>query len=206
MAKDPYDVGSYNPDVEIDLDKLIFENRQFGKGSRNLNKLVLISITEGIDRLARMAEDYIKGQMLIYGITGELYTNVKVERIGEGFQVSTYAQSNWGFDYSMYVEFGTGLVGSQNPHPRADMFNWTYTTQHEDRYGNLQEGWIYPSNPNDVNKNKWIGSDGQLYAFTKGQKASPFMYDTWMYLSLHWKRVLQGHINRALKEWGDSFR
>ncbi len=205
MAKEPYDVGSYNPDVTIDLDRIIFKHKQFGKGSRNLNKFLLIEINNGIDELARRGEEFAKSRMLAYGITGELYQNLKATRTKEGFQIGTYAGNNWGFDYSMYVEFGTGLVGSQSPHPKAGMEGWVYNTEHIDSKGRISSGWVYPSRPDDPNTNKWVGSDGQLYAFTKGQASKPFMYDTWRYLRGTWYRTLDGYANRALKEWGDSF-
>lgn len=200
-----YDVGSYNPDVTIDLDRLILKHKKFGKGSRNLNKLILLAIDEGLDELARRGEEFAKSRMLTYGITGELYSNLKAERIKDGFTISTYAGNNWGFDYSMYVEFGTGLVGSGSPHPKASMEGWVYNTEHIDSLGRISSGWVYPSRPDDPNPNKWVGKDGQLYAFTKGQESRPFMYETWRYLSGTWHTTLEGYINRALKEWGDSF-
>ena len=105
----------------------------------------------------------------------------------------------------MYVEFGTGIVGKGKPHPHASKLGWTYTEYHVDRNGNIRSGWIYPSHENDVNKNKWVDENGNWYAFTMGQKARPFMYDTWLYLSRIWHSTLMGYINRARKEWGESF-
>ena len=203
MAK--YDVGSYDPSVTIDLDKFISKTRASGKGSRDLNQMIQIAINDGLDELARRGEEYAKQQILIYGISGELSTNLKAERIKNGFQISTYAQSNWGFDYSMYVEFGTGIVGMSSPHPKAGSSGWTYTTEHVDRNGKVRSGWVYPSSIDDRNKNKWIGEDGNWYAFTMGQEAKPFMYDTWLYLSRIWHSTLMGYVNRARKEWGESF-
>lgn len=205
MAKRRYDVGSYDPSVTIDLDKFISKTRASGKGSRDLNKMIQIAIDKGLDELARRAEEYAKDRMRSYGITGELYTNLKAERHKGGIQISTYAQSNWGFDYSMYVEFGTGIVGMASPHPKASSSGWTYTTEHVDRNGNVRSGWIYPSSIDDRNRNKWIGKDGNWYAFTMGQEARPFMYDTWLYLSRAWHSTLMGYVNRARKEWGESF-
>ena len=205
MAKRRYDVGSYDPSVTIDLDKFISKTRASGKGSRDLNKMIQIAINDGLDELARRAEEYAKDKMRSYGITGELYTNLKAERNKGGIQISTYAQSNWGFDYSMYVEFGTGIVGKGKPHPHASKMGWRYTTEHVGADGKVRSGWIYPSHENDVNKNKWIGKDGNWYAFTMGQEARPFMYDTWLYLSRTWHSTLMGYVNRARKEWGESF-
>ena len=206
MAKERYDVGSYDPSVTIDLDKFISKTRASGKGSRDLNKMIQIAINDGLDELARRGEEYAKQQMSIYGITGELYTNLKAKRNKGGIQISTYAQSNWGFDYSMYVEFGTGIVGKQGKeHPNASKIGWKYTEKHVDRNGRVRSGWVYPSHENDVNSNKWIGKDGNWYAFTMGQEARPFMYDTWLYLSYSWHSTLMGYVNRARKEWGESF-
>ena len=191
--------------INIDLDGLISKHKQFGKNARTINKRILIAIDEALDEIAEVGLDYAREKMGAYGISGDLVANLKAERVGDGLQISTYALNNLGDDYSMFVEFGTGLVGSTSPHPKAGMEGWSYSTSHMVN-GREMEGWVYPSYPEDRNDKKWVGSDGNLYAFTKGQEARPFMYDTWLYLSRSWSNIMNKHINIALKEWGEDFQ
>ena len=61
--------------------------------------------------------------------------------------------------YAIYVEFGTGVVGSQSPHPNPQ--GWQYDVNaHGDK------GWVYYDDEN-----------GQ-FRWTKGFKSRPFMYNT----------------------------
>lgn len=61
--------------------------------------------------------------------------------------------------YAAYVEFGTGVVGSQSPHP--DPQDWQYdVNNHGDK------GWVYYDDYSG--KFRW----------TKGFKSRPFMYNT----------------------------
>jgi hypothetical protein len=64
-----------------------------------------------------------------------------------------------GCDWAPFVEFGTGIVGSQNPHPDTSLVNWKYDiNDHGDA------GWSYYK-------------DGQWHR-TKGMPSRPFMYET----------------------------
>lgn len=66
--------------------------------------------------------------------------------------------------YSVYVEYGTGIVGEGSPHPEA-AGNWNY-----DVNGHGEKGWVY------VNDN-----DGKFH-WTKGYVSRPFMYNTLRWL------------------------
>lgn len=79
--------------------------------------------------------------------------------------------------YAFFVEYGTGIVGAENPHPAPEsagtgsggnLLALTYGGY--DSGGHGQEGWIYRS---DV--------DGKLH-WTRGMKSRPFMYNTMKYL------------------------
>ena len=79
-------------------------------------------------------------------------------------------------EYAAYVEFGTGIVGAEEPHPDAKNQGWDYDRNH---HGNA--GWYYPSE-----NGKWIPKEGKYkgkrMAWTKGQPARPFMYSTMLEL------------------------
>ena len=63
--------------------------------------------------------------------------------------------------WAFYVEFGTGIVGANSPHPDTSIANWKYDiNQHGDM------GWYY-------------FKDGDWH-WTKGMPSRPFMYQTSM--------------------------
>ena len=73
-------------------------------------------------------------------------------------------------DHAAFVEFGTGVVGKNNPHKNGEYLSkasWSYasgakifTTQ-----DGKKVGWIYPT-------------DDGGFRFTEGMESRPFMYET----------------------------
>ena len=61
--------------------------------------------------------------------------------------------------YAIYVEFGTGVVGRQSPHPNPQGYQYDINNHGDD-------GWVYY----DETAQKW--------RWTKGFKSRPFMYNT----------------------------
>jgi hypothetical protein len=108
--------------------------------------------------------------------SGELYSGV-----GGYFSPSL----NAGFvrvtsDHVAFVEFGTGIVGQNNPHKNGEYLSkaaWNYasgakifTTQ------DGRVGWIYPTD------------DGE-FRFTEGMESRPFMYETALELQREFPRM-----------------
>lgn len=62
--------------------------------------------------------------------------------------------------HAAFVEFGTGVVGSNKPHPDIPVA-WTY-----DSNSHGEDGWYY------------YDEDQGRYRFTKGMPSRPFMYET----------------------------
>lgn len=61
--------------------------------------------------------------------------------------------------HAAFVEFGTGVTGSRNPHPDTSLVGWRYdVNEHGDA------GWFY-------------FKDGEWH-WTKGMISRPFMYET----------------------------
>lgn len=90
--------------------------------------------------------------------TGELYDSMNLRKgdaIYNGSQWIIYTDCPW----ALYVEFGTGIVGSQNPHPLPGVANWKYDIN---EHG--ESGWFY-------------FRDGEWH-WTKGMPSRPFMYET----------------------------
>lgn len=72
-------------------------------------------------------------------------------------------------EYAPYVEFGTGYVGDQHPHPQDSELGITRShpmREYKDKNGNVKQvkGWVY--------KDKIKGK----FYFTRGQPARPFLY------------------------------
>lgn len=106
-------------------------------------------LTEQGVSLAQLNASY----MNIYD-TGELMRGIDSQYKGKvGFVISTAT-------HSIFCEFGTGIVGAENPHPEVAIAGWRYDVNN---HGEL--GWWY------------IGRDGQSH-WTKGMPSRPFMYDT----------------------------
>lgn len=82
-------------------------------------------------------------------------------------------QSRIGFvrcdaDYGMFVEFGTGIVGSQAPYSGTAMAEIGYQYGGGTTYVQTEDGrvgWYFPAR------------DGKWY-FTEGQPSHPFMWET----------------------------
>ena len=72
-------------------------------------------------------------------------------------------------DHVAFVEFGTGVVGQNNPHQNGEylsMAAWSYASGAKiftTKDGRV--GWIYPT-------------DDGGFRFTEGMKSRPFMYET----------------------------
>lgn len=92
--------------------------------------------------------------------TGELLASIKSEYGGvvqDGAKWIIYTGCEW----APFVEFGTGIVGSQNPHPDTSLVNWKY-----DINSHGEKGWFY-----------FNSTDGKWH-WTKGMPSRPFMFET----------------------------
>jgi HK97 gp10 family phage protein len=75
--------------------------------------------------------------------------------------------------HCIYIEFGTGVIGAENPHPSPEwiaFMSWAYGsggTIFTTKDG--RTGWCYPK------------GDG-TWRFTEGMESRPFMYETVQYL------------------------
>jgi hypothetical protein len=82
--------------------------------------------------------------------------------------------------YAKYVEFGTGVIGKNNPSPKATEFGWSY-----DKNDKGEMGWVYK------------GSDGEYY-WTQGQEAHNFMYNAYLDLKENYMDITK----QVLRERG----
>lgn len=135
---------------EKDINRAIREVEQFKKEFlEKCNRLVEALTDEGV-KIAK-----IKVAELDAVYTGELMNSI------EGYYSPTYNVGiiKAGAYYAAYVEFGTGVVGKQSPHPTPN--GWQY-----DVNAHGDEGWVY------------YDDESGKFRWTKGFKSRPFMYNT----------------------------
>lgn len=103
--------------------------------------------------------------------TGELLNSMKFQA-GEvvfcGSEYYVYTDCKW----APFVEFGTGLVGSENPHPDTSIVGWVYDVN---KHG--ESGWFYIKN-------------GERH-WTKGMPSRPFMYNTAQALKTDSEKIIR---------------
>lgn len=107
--------------------------------------------------LKRLAE-YTKSQIQLYISestpygTDELLNDIHISEIIDDI-IIVYTNN----EHAIYAEYGTGIVGKNNPHPKSSDIGWTY-----DYNEHGEKGWIYTA------------KDGSVYR-TRGQVAHKFM-------------------------------
>ena len=153
------------------IDKAIKEINKYKKEVEN--KTVVLA-----QRLTDLGANLVRVKIVEMGAyaTGELLSGV------DGYFSPTL---NAGFirvssDHVAFVEFGTGVVGQQNPHKSGEylaLASWGYATGSKiftTKDGKV--GWIYPT-------------DDGGFRFTEGMKSRPFMYETALELERQYMQI-----------------
>lgn len=145
------------------------------------------ALQDGIDELSDRLYNKMGEYLILYGLGGSELMNTRFSvPYGNGIRIGC------GSDHVAFVEFGTGIVGKGNPHPKRR--DWIY-----DVNGHGDNGWWYPTdNPYPNQPTKYY--NGKLYAWTAGMASRPFMYKTWLWGSQHATQIVKKHVNRAIKE------
>ena len=146
-----------------DIDRAIRELKQFKtEFLKKCNQLVQELTDYGVD----VAKVEVTQLDAVY--TGELRNSI------EGYFSPTTGVGiiRAGAYYAVYVEFGTGVVGSQSSHPNPQ--GWQY-----DMNNHGEDGWVYYDD--ETGKFRW----------TKGFKSRPFMYNTARQLEKDCKKIAQ---------------
>lgn len=131
-------------------------------------------------------QDKLLENMIKYGVDStEILGSIEFHADDEGIDIRI------GCDYAMFVEFGTGVVGSENPHPNPAKAGWIYG----------DSGWWYPTTADKQKRyphQRTTLINGQLYAYTEGQASKPFVYDTWLWASRSVNNIFRKHL-RGIK-------
>lgn len=131
-----------------------------------------------VQRLTDLGANLVRVKIVEMGAydTGELLSGV------EGYFSPVL---NAGFvrvtsDHVAFVEFGTGIVGQNNPHKNGEylsLASWGYATGSKiftTKDGRV--GWVYPT-------------DDGGFRFTEGMSSRPFMYETALELERQYAKV-----------------
>ena len=148
---------------EKEINRAIREVAKFRKEFlEKCNRLIEALTDEGVE----IAKLKVAELDAVY--TGELMNSI------DGYYSPTYNVGiiKAGAYYAAYVEFGTGVVGSQSPHPNPN--GWQY-----DVNAHGDEGWVY------------YDDESGKFRWTKGFKSRPFMYNTARQLEKECKRISQ---------------
>ena len=153
------------------VDKAIKELDKYKKEVEN--KTVVLA-----QRLTDLGANLVRVKIVEMGAyaTGELLSGVG------GYFSPTL---NVGFirvtsDHAAFVEFGTGVVGQQNPHKNGEylsLASWGYATGSKiftTKDGRV--GWVYPA-------------DDGGFRFTEGMPSRPFMYETALELERQYMQI-----------------
>jgi len=148
---------------------------------------VIRGIEKGEKELADRLEDKLIDNLILYGLLDTSIVNdIRVKVAGNGISLSV------GSKFALYVEYGTGIVGANNSHPSPK--GWVY-----DVNSHGEQGWMYPTNESDPNPTKKM-HDGQWYAWTKGQKSKPFMYNTWLWGRRSATQIIRKNMRAEIKK------
>lgn len=138
----------------------------------------------------KLAEEAVKYARTSLGNSGKdydasLFESIQCEPIGRGmYRIVSHNPHLW------YVELGTGPVGAEDPHPKAN----------ESWY--REEGWVTAADGKDMEaKYGWTPihlKNGDTIYYTHGQPSRHFMYDGYEYIQQ--KEVVDRIVAQAIEE------
>lgn len=121
--------------------------------------------------------------------------NGKIELLDIGSNVKLDLQANWIIgsvignkiiltntsEKAVYVEFGVGIIGQQNPHDNASMTGYQYNVKSSSKLPD--DSWMFSTTLEDLDLPKkdvnfYNGANDSLVIETKGTPATMFLYQS----------------------------
>ena len=127
--------------------------------------------SKGIDNAVKYATEMMYNKVLEYCYANGISNHTS--QIQWQYDDNTKTGRVWTNDMVIiFNEMGTGIVGSNNPHPNPDgpFKSWIY-----DKNNHGESGWYYPTTSDDTNPYKYE-KNGQLYGWTKGLPSRHMFY------------------------------
>lgn len=163
----------------------------------DISEAYRVGVKNALAELKTLIPIILVEKMSNFGLGGsDLVKTIVVLPLEDGFFVTMTGE------YAIFVEYGTGIIGSEMSHPKASEHGWVYDVN---AHGVL--GWWYPTVNSDPNPYKWTNPEtGVLYAWTAGQQSRPFMYHTWLWAKENVEKVVHKHIEIEFEKIGREFR
>lgn len=124
----------------------------------------------------------------------EVADNIKVKQNKKGQTYITIQQDREGL--SMYLEYGTGLMGKNNPHPNSGNIGWNYAINEGsyinthttiDRSGPTKKGFIFENFGNYIDKeDRFVIKESGLKRYTSKKTGIEKFYGPYRYVSKKW--------------------
>lgn len=118
---------------------------------------------EFVERVGKLGIETAKTYIGAYSIPSEVIGEIYLEK-GDVVVSDGSIKIIVGNDTALFWEYGTGIVGEQNPH--IDTSSWEY-----DIHGHRDKGWVYTGGSQTAFS--WEVADG-VYQ-TRGMPSQPFM-------------------------------
>lgn len=124
---------------------------------QSMQELVEVLMEDGVE-IAKMQLVSMDG---VY--TGALESSIDHGKFDPKTRSGYVFAGNSSTPYAIFVEYGTGMIGAESPHPEPN--GWEY-----DANGHGDKGWVYKND-----------NDGKFH-WTRGYVSRPFMYNTLKWL------------------------
>lgn len=172
--------------INIDLE---FKNYdKWASKLKNLTKEFEKAIDDGMIEFIDRFQDKLRENAQLYGINDPyILGTMLVTPYKNGYVLTIRSEQ------IAYVEYGVGIVGSQNKHPKSPS-GWIYDINN---HGN--SGWVYPvitDTDYSYNDKQFYTKDGNILAWTKGHKPKPFVYQTWLWGTRAMRPIIEKHLRR----------
>lgn len=161
---------------------IYFDLDHIEKGIKQLKELerqiVNDVIDEGLLEMADKISNHMSQESQRYKLNESNLEKTKYVDLDED-----YIEIGYGADYANYVEYGTGIMGENDPHPEPTMWD---EFEGYDLQNHGDNGW------------KYIGKDGRLH-WTKGMPSRPIVYNTRKWANTQVTRVVRKHLRRVIE-------
>ncbi len=176
-------------DVVFNMDLFHIE-----KGVKDLDKLskrlIRAAEKEALEAFVNMVVQKLQTNVSLAGYP-ELAARIKTRHRRGRIEI-------W-FDapHAVYLEYGTGIEGSVNPHPLATTIGWGYMVG---KFSGRGSGWWYPADESYGFQKTFIGLNGQMYAYTRGGlSAGMFTHRTLEWAKRNYTRYFRKVLRTAIK-------
>lgn len=151
-----------------------FSSSEFRKAAEEIRKYNDELVYKTKLLAEKLSETGVEIAMVQISTLDAIFTGELIESLNSEYKSSTPCGAIFvvkaSSKHAIYVELGTGIIGSKSPYPVTPPVNWNYSSGKTIHYtSNGRYGWFYPSD------------DGKWY-FTEGMPSRPFMHNTSMEL------------------------